>query len=197
MRKRILMIIVLVFLSAILSAYGQIQNLILTREQNSKWLDSLKTLKTDQQLLTINERLLADTNVFIRQFHNDRIKVDEQVGNRVYGDGKSTLVIGGYSMIIDNKTATNKIVNLTKYLSTEFIKEISILSPNDPATTAIYGSPGLSGIIVITLTKKKHLKKIRKLKLQLQSNGYRYFTTSNGMIDYFETKSLPITIGNW
>lgn len=172
MRTRILMIIVLVFLSTFLSAYGQKQNLILTREQNGKWLDSLKTLSLDKQLLTINERLLADTNVFVRQVHNDRIKVDEQVGNRVYGDGKPTLIIGGYPMIIDNKTATNKIVRLTKYLATEFIKEISILSPNDPATTAIYGSPGLSGIIVMTLTKKKYLKKFRKLKLQ--SNGYRY-----------------------
>ena len=172
MRTRILMIIVLVFLSTFLSAYGQTQNLILTREQNSKWLDSLKTLRSDQQLLIINERLLADTNVFVRQFYNDRIKVDERVGNRVYGDGKPTLIIGGYPMIIDNNTATNKIVTLTKYLTTEFIKEISILSPNDPATTATYGSPGMSGIILITLKKKKQSKKIRKLKLQ--PNGYRY-----------------------
>lgn len=171
MRTRILMIIVLVFLSTFLSAYGQTRNLVLTREQNSKWLDSLKALRPDQQLLTINERLLADTNVFVRQFYNDRIKVDEQVGNRVYGDGKPTLIIGGYPMIIDNKTATNKIVSLTKYLTTEFIKEISILSPNDPVTTAIYGSPGMSGIILITLKKKKQSKKFRKLKLQ--SNGLR------------------------
>lgn len=172
MRTRILMVAVLVFFSTFLSAYGQTQNLILTREQNGQWLDSLKTLSLDQQLLTINQRLLADTNVFVRQFYNDRIRVDEQVGNRVYGDGKPTLIIGGYPMIIDNKTPANKIVSLTKHLTTELIREISILSPNALATIAIYGSPGLSGIIVMTLTKKKHLRKFRKLKLQ--SNGYRY-----------------------
>lgn len=172
MRTRFLMIIIIVFLSTFVSVHGQAQNLILTREQNSKWLDNLKTLGPDQQLLTINERLLADTNVFVRQFYNDRIKVDEQVDNRVYGDGKPTLIISGHQMIIDNKTVTNKIVILTKYLTTEFIKEISILSPNDPATTEIYGSSGLSGIIVMTLTKKKHKKIFRKLKLK--SNGYRY-----------------------
>ncbi len=166
MRTRILMVVVLVFLSTFLSSYGQTQNLILTREQNGKWFDSLKTLSLDQKLLTIKHRLLADTIVFVRQFYNDRIKVDEQVGNRIYGDGKPTLMIGGYPMIIDNKTATNKVVSLTKYLTTEFIKEINILSPNDPATTAIYGSSGLSGIIVMTLTRKKHSKKFRKLKLQ-------------------------------
>jgi hypothetical protein len=170
MRTRILIFIVLVFRSTFFYAYGQTENLILTREHNGKWLDSLKTLSLDKQLMTINERLLRDTNVFVRQFYNDRIKVDEQVGNRVYGDGKPTLIIGSYPMIIDNKIPTNKIVSLTKYLTTEFIKGISILNPNDPATTAIYGSAGLSGIIVITMTKKQHLKKFRKLKLQ--SNGY-------------------------
>jgi len=156
MQTRFLTAIVFVFLTTFLSVNGQIQNLILSREENGKWLDSLKTLSLDQKLLMISERLLTDTNVFVRQPYNDRIKVDEKVGNRVYGDGKPTLIIGGYPMIIDNKTATNKILNLTKYLTTECIKEISILSPSDPATTAIYGSPGLSGIIVITLTKKKY-----------------------------------------
>jgi hypothetical protein len=172
MRTRILMVAVLVFLSIFLSAYGQTQNLILIREQNDKWLDSLKTLSLDQQLLTINQRLLADTNVFVRQFYNDRIKVNEQVGNRIYGGGKPTLIIGGYPVIIDNKTETPKIIALTNLLTDDFIKSISILSPNDPATTAIYGSVGMSGIIVMTMTKKKHLKKFKKLKLQ--SNGYRY-----------------------
>lgn len=172
MRTRILIVPILVFLSNFVSAYGQTQNLILTREQNGKWLDSLKTLSLDHQLLAINQRLLADTNVFVRQFYNDRIKVNEQVGNRVYGDGKPTLVIGGYPMIIDNKTETPKIIGLTKLLTKDFIENISILSPNDPATTAIYGSVGMSGIIVMTLIEKKHLKKFRKLKLQ--SNGYRY-----------------------
>ncbi|MDI9319080.1 MAG: hypothetical protein QM530_01280 [Phycisphaerales bacterium] len=64
------------------------------------------------------------------------------------------LIIGGYPMIIDNKTTTNKIVSLTKYLTTEFIKDISILSPNDPATRAINDSQGMSGIVVMILTKK-------------------------------------------
>lgn len=172
MSTRILNILILVFLSTFLPEYGQTQNLILTKEQNSKWLDSLKTLTLDQQIIKIKERLLADTNVFVRQFYNDRIKVDEQVGNRVYGDGKPTLIIDGYPMIIDNKTGTNKIVALTKHLTTEFIKEINILSANDPSTTAIYGSSGMSGIIVMTLTKKKHIKKFRKLKLQ--SSGFKY-----------------------
>ena len=148
------------------SAFGQTKNLILTSEQNNNWLDSLKTLELDQQLLTIKDRLLADTNVFVRQFYNDRIRIVDQIGNRVYGDGKPTIIVDGYPMIIDNKTETKKIISLTELLTVDNIKEIGILSGNDPATTAIYGSSALNGIIVMTLTKKKYLKKFRQLNLK-------------------------------
>jgi len=62
-------------------------------------------------------------------------------------------------MIIDNKTATNKIIRLTQLLTADHIKEIGILSGKN-AMTAIYGS-ALNGIIAMTLTKKKYLKKFR------------------------------------
>lgn len=147
------------------TTFSQMQNLILTKEQNTKWLDSLKTSPLDLQLIAIKCRLLADTNVFVRQFYNDRLKVDDQVDNRVYGDGKPTLVIGGRPMIIDNKTATNKILGLTNLLTQAHIKQINILTDRDPATSAIYGSPGLNGIIVMTVTKRKYLRMFHRLKL--------------------------------
>lgn len=144
---------------------GQTQNLVLTKEQNNKWLDSLKVQPLNSQLLTIKERLLLDTNVFVKQFYNDRIKVADSLGNRVYGNGKPTLIIGGYPMIIDNKTQTNEILSLTKLLTSNSIKEITVLSPNDPFTTVIYGSVGRFGIIEMTVTKKKYAKLFRRLGL--------------------------------
>ena len=69
-------------------------------------------------------------------------------------------------MIIDNKTETKKILDLTALLTKDYIKEISILSSNDPAASALYGSPAQSGIIIMTLTKKKYLKNFRRLKLK-------------------------------
>ncbi len=148
------------------SVFGQTQQLILTAEQNSKWIDSLKTLPLDQQLSTIKDRFLSDTNVFIRRSYPDRIKVTDSLGNRVYGDGKPTLIIGGYVMIIDNRTQTNKIVSLTKLLTPTYIKTIFILSPNDLAATALYGSAGQFGIIVMTVTKKKYAKLFKRLQLK-------------------------------
>lgn len=161
-------ILSLTFLLCLLlsSVFGQTQQLILTTEQNGKWLDSLKKLPFDQQLLTIEERLFLDTNVFVRESYPDRIKVTDSLGKRIYGDGKPTLIIGGYAMIIDNKTQTNKIVSLTKLLTQTYIKEIFILSPNDPAATAIYGKAGQFGIIVMKVTKRKYAKLFRRLELK-------------------------------
>lgn len=148
------------------NAYGQTQQLILTREENGLWLDSLKKIPLDQQLLRINDRLLLDTNVFVRQSYSDRIKVADSLGNRVYGDGKPILVVGGYIMTIDNRTQTNKIISLTKLLTPTYIKSIFILSPNDPAATALYGNAGQFGIIVMTVTKKKIVKLFKRLELE-------------------------------
>ena len=148
------------------SAFGQTKNLILTSEQNNNWLDSVKTLPLQKQLSAIKQRLLSDTNVFVRQSYPDRIKVIDQIGDRVYGDGKPFIIIGGYPMIIDNKTETKKIVGLTKLLDTVKIKTISVLSPNDPAMSALYGNSVQSGIIVMTLTRKKYWRYFRKLRLK-------------------------------
>ena|SRR5690349_18475641 len=148
------------------SAFGQTKNLILTSEQNSNWLDSIKTLPIDNQLSAIKQRLLSDTNVFVRQNYPDGIKVIDQIGDRVYGDGKPFIIIGGYPMIIDNKTETKKIIGLTQLLDTVRIKTVSVLSPNDPAMSALYGNSVQSGIIVMTLTRKKYLRYFRKLKLK-------------------------------
>ena len=158
----IFMISVLVFSSSI----GQINNLILTSEQNNSWFDSLKIQSLDRQLFTIKYRLLADTNIFVKRSYPDRIRVVEQVSNRVIGEGKPTIIIGGLVMFIDNKTETKKVISLTELLDTTSIKAISILSNNDPATIALFGDPGHNGVIIMTLTKKRYLKKFKRLKLK-------------------------------
>ncbi|GAB2825176.1 hypothetical protein [Ferruginibacter profundus] len=151
------------------TAYGQLKGLILTREQNNKWMDSVKALPFDQQLLNIRNRLLADTNVYLRQLYNDRIKTNfaivDSLGTRKYGDGKPVMVIDGTPFLIDNQTATHKIVALTALINQTYIKEVYLVSPNDPAASAIYGHEGRNGIIIMTLTKKKYFKKFKQLQL--------------------------------
>ncbi|MBS1775354.1 MAG: hypothetical protein JSS64_03635 [Bacteroidetes bacterium] len=165
MTKILRLIFFLYFISSS-AAFGQTKHLILTREQNVNWFDSIKSLTLDKQLSAIKQRLLSDANVFVKRSYPDRIKVIDQIGDRVYGDGKPFIIIGGYPMIIDNKTETKKIIGLTELLDTVRIKKISVLRPNDPAMTSLYGNPSQSGIIVMTLTRKKYLKYFRKLKLK-------------------------------
>ena len=155
-----------IFFSGLLSiAIGQTSNLILTHKQNNEWLDSLSKQSLDKKLTMINERILSDTNIFVKQSYPDRIILAEQPGSRVYGDGKPTIIVNQNAMIMDNKTANDKVVALTQLLNTNFISDIKVLKGTEPATLALYGSAGQSGIIVIQLAKKKFIDKFKKIKL--------------------------------
>lgn len=144
---------------------GQSQNLILTREQNDLWFDSLKTFPLEKQLNVINERLFADTKIFTRQMYPDGLKNNDSLGKRVYGDSRLKLFISGYSIFIENNTPIEKIVRLTNLLNTVYIKDISFLDPHDPKTTALFGTSGYYGIIIMTVTKKKYAKLFKRLKI--------------------------------
>lgn len=144
---------------------GQEQKLVLTKAQNDQWLNDLKKLPLSSQLSTIKERVLSDTAVFVKKYYNDGIKVVDSLGNRVYGEGKPTMVITGYMMIISNDTEKNKIIELSKLLNTNYIKKMVVLSPDDPALTAIYGSFAQYGVILMTVTKSKYAKLFQKLNL--------------------------------
>jgi len=142
---------------------GRGQNLILTTEQNDKWIDSLKTLPLEKQLQFITDRLLSDTNTYVRQSYADGIKHIDSLGTRVYCDGKPALIIGGYPMTIDNKTQTAKVISLTRLLTLRYIGKILVLGPNDPATIALGGTLGQYGIILATPTKNKYAKHFQRL----------------------------------
>jgi hypothetical protein len=145
-----------------LSAFGQTDSLILTSEQNIKWLNSLKGMSLEKQLTTINKRLLSDTNIFVSEYYPDAIKVKDSMGKRVYGDGKPVIIIGADLIAINNKTNAGKIVELTNLISVNTIKNIKILDGNDQQTLAIYGTSALNGIIVMSLTKNKYSKRFHQ-----------------------------------
>ena len=151
-----------------LASFGQSKDLILTEAQNNRWFDSLAILPLGNQLQMIKQRLLADTNVFVWEGHPDNGWVKwkaDSLGNRVYGLGKPTIIVGTTALLIDNKTVSKKIVASTQLLTMDYIDSITLLKGTDPATTAIYGSLGRSGIIHMKLKKKKDEKQFKKQKL--------------------------------
>ena len=156
-------IFIFLFFAVRLLSFGQTQTLILTKAQNDKWLDSLNTLSLDNKLKSIRNRVLSDTNVFVKKYHADKIRVVDSLGNRVYGDGKPTLIISGHPIYIDNKTKSIRIIELSDLMTATYIREINILNPKDPATLSLYGSSGQFGIIIITPAKKEYTRKFKRL----------------------------------
>jgi hypothetical protein len=147
------------------SVLGQKHNLILTNEQNNIWFENLRMLSFNQQLLKIRNRLLSDTNIFVKKNYPDGIIINDSLGQRIFGEGKPMFIVSGYPVIIDNKTQNNKIINLTNLITQTYIRELFIFAPNDPWATAIYGTSGQFGIIIMKVTKKKYTKLFRRLKL--------------------------------
>lgn len=147
-------------------AKGQLNNLILTEEQNNHWFDSLSSLSLENKLTAINNRILSDTAVFVKNFYNDRIKVNDQPGDRVYGNSKPVIIVNNQqAIVIKNETATAKIHALSHLLTPKYIAAILLLSGSKPSTLAIYGRQGEGGIILLTLAKKRFQKKFKALKI--------------------------------
>jgi len=144
---------------------GRAQNLILTKEQNDKWIDNLKTLSLDKQLQLITDRLLLDTNTYVKQSYADGIKHVDSLGARVECAGKPTLIVGGYLMTIDNKTQTTKVISLTRLLTLKYIGKILVLGHKDPATMALGGTVGEYGLILATPTRDKYVRYFKRLGL--------------------------------
>jgi hypothetical protein len=153
------------FTGFILRATGQTSELILTYKQNNEWLDSLYKLSSENKLEMINDRILADTNIFVKQLYPDGIRGAEHPGNRVFGECRPVIFISQIEMAIGNETANNMIIALTKLLNTNNIKDVYIYKASDKATYALYGTRGENGVILMKLKEEKFIKKFKKLKL--------------------------------
>ena len=137
----------------------------MTDKQNDDWIDSLARLPLDRKLKAINERILNDTNVFLRRSCTDGIKATEETGNKVYGESKPTFAVNETPLVMDNMTPNNKVVALTQLLNTNNIEDIIIYRGTDKSTLALFGTNGRHGVIIMKLTNKKYISKFKQLKL--------------------------------
>ncbi len=86
--------------------------------------------------------------------------------NSILGDNAPLIVIDGYPMPVDTEASTagagdgNQTgSNILSYLDPSEIESVQILK--DASATAIYGSRGANGVIMITTKKGKYLQKTR------------------------------------
>jgi hypothetical protein len=171
--KIILNVVFLLTISYSISAQ-QIPDLILTKEQNEKWIDELEQMDLDNQLALIRKRILLDTNVFIKRSypHGIRPANESEIGNRTTGYHKPLWIFGGgasLSLKFGNKTENKAACQLSVFLNEQEVIEIQIL--RHARAGALYGTRGSEGgVIIFTFESKESLDRIEKI-IALCSRG--------------------------
>jgi len=140
--------------------------------QATKWFDSLKNQPLDFQIKMISERLLADTNVCTRESFPDRIITNRPNSKIIRCESAfqselpaKPLIVINYkvTLVIKNNSNKQEIVKLSNLLTPKIIDKIELLQ--GPAASALYGSIGIGGAIIITVSNNKSLKKFKDLYL--------------------------------
>lgn len=163
---RVLVLFILTLSTRSLTAQPEVDSLVLTKEQNDRWILELEKETKVGQLKLIKKRLLSDTNIYLSKYYADRIKFDNEKarGKRTEGYCRPLLIFNTqYYTYIDNGTKTKSIIRLTEFLNEDMIESILIMK--DSKATALYGSRATCGAILLTTRKKKTLRHIKAIDL--------------------------------
>jgi TonB-dependent SusC/RagA subfamily outer membrane receptor len=164
-KMRVLLIIILT-LSTNLTAQSQVDSLVLSKDQNDRWIVKLERETKVRQLDLVRKRILSDTNIYVPKYYPDRIKFDNEKakGKRSEGYCRPLLVFNAqYYAYIDNGTKEKSIKQLVEFLTDSRIESILIMK--DSQATALYGSRATCGVILLTTKDKKTLKRIKEIDL--------------------------------
>jgi hypothetical protein len=143
-----------------ISLYGQrTDDLILTQEQNDKWFETLEQLTPQNQITFLNNRLLADTNIFVMT-NDDRHKTIQLNGRQV-GFCKPIIAAGGVLLSIENGTRPGDVRRLTALLTHKTVERIEVLKSD--RASALWGSRGICKAIIISINGKRTKRKLEKL----------------------------------
>jgi hypothetical protein len=158
---------------------GQNVDLILSKEHNETWFDTLKSLPLSQQIDFIKVRIINDTNIYNSNYLRfDRINIDDDIraerlkdkgniseGRILYFIRYKHRLFKKYDFIgfqWSNSTETSLITGFHDFLAINKIKDIEIIKEKEKEL-AIFGSIAEFGVIIIDLTEKKYLNEFNKL----------------------------------
>lgn len=176
-RCKILFIILILIDGLVL--FGQSSDLILTKEQNDRWFDSLESLSLDSQVNLIKRRILNDTVVYnFKQHRSDRIILENLKKEEIL-KGYGNIANGRILYFVrykhrplkrckfldfqwNNWTSTYEIQKFHDFLIIDKIKNIEIIT-DDKTEKAIFGSMAGFGVIIFELNRKKHFKEYRNI----------------------------------
>ena len=141
---------------------GEAQELILTKAQDEAWGHNLKELPFDQQLLSIRQRLLADTNVFNTN-NGDRLMLKSpEERNKLDGSCKFLLYINKSHIVLYNSSRTKpkKVKALCLLLNDSNIKTIKVLAYRE--ASEIFGCDVCS-VVLLDAKNKRFIKQVKRL----------------------------------
>ena len=158
MKSRLRLVILSLLIFNAVSLYGQsgIPGLILTKEQNDKWIADVKMSPMKKQLELIRDRILLDTNVYVPAIFPDRINLHEnmQAEKKAMSYRRPLLVFNDiFYPSIDSKTKSKSVAQLANFLTEENIKDVTVI--NDTKSTALFGAMADGGVILLTTRSRK------------------------------------------
>jgi hypothetical protein len=142
---------------------GTRDSLILSAEQNDRWLKGLETSLIHDQVKMIRERVFADTAIFVREVFADRISIDYSHEKRIEGVCKPLLVFETRPAYIGNKTSRASIEKLAKLITTANVKTVTVMK--GAKAQAIYGSRAMCGVVILGLKNYEVIAEVEKIKL--------------------------------
>ena len=144
-------------------------NLILTEEQSDAWISRLELAPIDAQIDLIRDRILLDTNVYVRSSYPDRIRLrdESEKGKRIEAYSRPFIVINGkcqhYHVSITNRTNSESVKQLAGLLTGENIKLVTV--HKDDKAVSIYGSRAIGGVIILSTKSRRVCKQFEQIKL--------------------------------
>lgn len=170
----------LILIFIVTDAYGQKENLVLTKEENNRWFEKLKN---EQSLIKrvnfINQRLNNDYKVYISVGLPDGISVkdvpvlDSLRKNRIKGYCKPLYILKYKSKILPfifvNQIKYDKIEFVIKHLTNQNINNVEIWTDT---RKIIYGGSGNCGIVLLETESKIIFNKFEKMNLPVSYYVY-------------------------
>ena len=129
------------------------------RIQNAHGAQSKKRMRSGSVLPSAHNRLLADTNVYVRNT-GDRIILNK---DKPIGLCRPRLMVDGHLIQPNNDTDAQTVKNLTKELTTDQIKHLEVVDRE--TANALFGSSGWCGIVLLTPTNRKARKSLLRYKI--------------------------------
>ena len=145
--------------------FGQNQkSLILTKENNYLWIEQLRTLKFEEKILELKERIMLDTNTVFNQCCVDGLTWTKP-NNKEITECKPTINIGGIVFHFTNEVRLSSITEFVSMLSPKKFKDIRIYTNKDKIAYEVYGMVSECGIIILDPKNNRIKRKFNRLEL--------------------------------